>query len=280
MISAMPKSDAHTSETPDFTRELRIAEALARNAGALLRSLQNGKLAVSHKSNGEIVTPSDLASHELICSGLAAEFPDDGVCSEENPPAAPSGRARVWIVDPLDSTSNYVQGGDEYSVSIGLAIRGRAVLGAVYNPVRNELISGYCGYGASWNGVPVRTTFAAFPEKASVLVSSKEWKRGLHVLSKHMSVRPMASMAYKLARVAAGRDDAALSFKERKPWGTCAGIALVLAAGGHVTSLDGELPILECHGPRAWRGLIASGAQLHSAMLAFATRLHSEVRSA
>ena len=282
MIGAVPniKVTAATAEKLDLSRELNAAERLAREAGALLRSRQGSDLEIRYKANGEIVTPADLAANEIICHGLAAAFPADSICSEENQAAAMlAAAARSWIVDPLDSTSNYVQRGDQYAVSIGLAMRGEAVLGVVYNPTRNEMFSGYRGYGACWNGVPVHTGFALSAEQARILVSSKEWKRGLNGVARNMQVEPMASMAYKLARVAAGREDAVLSLKDRKRWGTCAGTALVLAAGGLVTSLDGEPPTFDCHGPHTSRGLVAAGSHLHGSILKLARNLYSDVRA-
>ena len=274
------KSQALAAKEWELSRELKIAEDLAREAGTLLRSRQGGDLQVRYKDNGEIVTPADLASNETICHGLRTAFPEDGIYSEENQASAMlSSAARVWVVDPLDSTSNYVQRGNEYSVSIGLAVGGEAVLGVVYNPARNEMFSGYQGYGACWNGIPVRTSFAHATESARILVSSKEWKRGLQVTARNLKVQPMASMAYKLARVAAGREDAALSMKHRKSWGTCAGTALVLSAGGSVTSLEGEPPIFVCHTPIASRGLVAAGVRLHRQMLEIAGNLHSSMKA-
>lgn len=278
--AANSKSPALPAKKCDLSRELKIAEDLARCAGTLLHSRQGSDLEIRYKANGEIVTPADLASNEIICHGLRTAFPEDGIYSEENQAASmPASAARVWMIDPLDSTSNYVQRGNEYTVSIGLAVRGRAVLGVVYNPARNEMFSGYQGYGACWNGIPVRTSFAQAPENARILVSSKEWKRGLQVVARDLRTRPMASMAYKLARVAAGREDAALSLKQRKPWGTCAGTALVLSAGGSVTSLAGELPVFVCHSPITFRGLVAAGMRLHRQMLEVAGNLHSSMKA-
>lgn len=274
------KSPALRVKECELACELKIAEDLARQAGTLLRARQGGDLQVRYKANGEIVTPADLASNEIICHGLSTAFPEDGICSEENQGSAMlSSAARVWMIDPLDSTSNYVQRGNEYSVSIGLAVRGHAVLGVVYNPARNEMFSGYQGYGACWNRIPVRTSFVQVPENARILVSSKEWKRGMQVVARDLRTQPMASMAYKLARVAAGREDAALSLKQRKPWGTCAGTALVLSAGGSVTSLEGELPLFLCHATVASRGLVAAGIRLHRHMLEIAGNLQSSMKA-
>jgi myo-inositol-1(or 4)-monophosphatase len=253
-------------------RELQIAMHLALEAGALLRDRQKRPLEVGHKSNGEIVTPADLGSNELICKGLASAFPADMICSEEGPAPAGPARSRVWIIDPLDSTSNYVQGGNEYALSIGLATEGEATLGVVYNPSRHELFAGYRGLGATWNGVPVRTTLATPPHQPRLLVSSKEWKRGVNSQTT-CQLEPMASMAYKLARVAAGREDGTLSLKTRKPWGTCGGTALVLAAGGRVTSLDGNPLLFDCRGPSTFNGLVAAGTKLHAQVLELASSL-------
>lgn len=258
-------------------RELEIARSLAIQAGAALRSRQRGPLEIRHKENGEIVTPADLASNEIICCGLAEAFPRDTICSEENRVVAmESGNQRVWFVDPLDSTSNYVQQGDEYSLSIGLAVKGQAILGVVYNPSRDELFGGYCGRGAFCNHAPVAcTSTGADSHPPRLLVSRKEWKRGLSTLSGNMVVQPMASMAYKLARVASGKEDAVFSLKTRKPWGTCAGTALVLAAGGRVTSLDAAPLVFDCRGPRTFNGMAAANRNLHPSILVLALGLRS-----
>lgn len=254
-------------------RELKIAMDLALRAGQLLREKYSPNLEVHYKSNHEIVTAVDLESSDLICRGLSAAFPNDAIRSEETANSEIAFTAgRVWIIDPLDSTSNYIQGGNEYSLSIGLAIAGEAVLGVVYNPSRNELFSGHVGYGASWNGVPVRVSLASPPHRPRLLVSSKEWKRGV-INSTGCQITPMASMAYKLARISAGFEDGVLSLKDRKPWGTCGGVALVLSAGGRVTSLDGQPLVFDCNGPRSFNGLVASGARLHPNILELAAGL-------
>jgi fructose-1,6-bisphosphatase/inositol monophosphatase family enzyme len=86
-------------------------------------------------------------------------------------------------------------------------------------------------------------------------------------LNGSMFVQPMASMAYRLARVAAGKEDAVFSLKTRKPWGTCAGTALVLAAGGRVTSLDAEPLVFDCCGPHTFNGIVAANRNLHASMV-------------
>jgi fructose-1,6-bisphosphatase/inositol monophosphatase family enzyme len=249
-------------------RELEIATGLAFRAGAALRRHQAGRLDVRYKAHGEPVTAGDLEADAIIRFGLAAEFPDDVVFSEETPDSPRRLRAaRVWIVDPLDSTSNFTEGGDDYTVSIGLAIGHRAALGVVYNPGRDQMFAGYASAGVTLNGAAVRVSSAAELEDARLTVSRKEWRRGLDKLAATLPLSPMASMAYKLARVAAGLDDGVFSAVARKEWGTCAGVALVRAAGGRATLLDGGDIRFNRPEARQPLGMAAAGPRLHRVLL-------------
>ncbi len=257
-------------------RELEAATRLALEAGAALRRHRAGPLEVSYKAHGEPVTPADLEADAIIRAGLEAAFPEDVVFSEEtaDSPARLSS-PRVWIVDPLDSTSNYTEHGDEYSVSIGLSLEGRPALGVVYNPARNELFAGYQGVGVTLNGSPVRVSDVSDLERARLTVSRKEWRRGLDKFATTLMITPVASMAYKLARVAAGLDDGVFSAVPRKEWGTCAGVALVLAAGGYASLLDGREISFNRPERRQPLGMVAAGPGLHRALLETLRRLPS-----
>jgi myo-inositol-1(or 4)-monophosphatase len=169
----------------------------------------------------------------------------------------------VWIVDPLDSTSNFTACGDEYSVSIGLAVDGHAALGVVYNPAREEMVAGYEPARVTLNGSPVHVSQTSDLEHARVTASRKEWRRGLDPRVATLPVIPMASMAYKLARVAAGLDDAVFSLTPRKEWGTCAGVALVRAAGGCASLLDGREIVFNRAERRQPLGMVVAGPCLH-----------------
>ena len=252
----------------ELERELEVAKQLAFTAGAALRRHRAGALVVAYKAHGEPVTPADVEADATIRAGLAAAFPDDALYSEEtaDTPERRSAR-RVWIVDPLDSTSNFIDHGDEYCVSIGLALDGRAVLGVVYAPAREQLFVGGEGLGVTLNDVPVRVSAAADLTTARIGVSRKEWRSGLTTLPGGVPLIPVASMAHKLARVAAGLDDAALSAKPRKEWGTCAGVALVRAAGGVASLLDGREMSFNQLALRPTLGLLAANPALHARLL-------------
>lgn len=256
------------SECLTLDREREVAVRLALEAGAALRRHQVGPVEARRKAHGEVVTGADLEADAIIRTGLLAAFPADAVFSEETADTpARLASSRVWIVDPLDSTSNFVERGDEYSVSIGLACDGRAVLGVVYNPTRHELVAGWDGVGVTLDGAPVRVSAATDLARARLIVSRREWCWGLDRLTATLPIRPVASIAYKLARVAAGLEDGMFSVLPRKQWDTCAGVALVLAAGGRATLLDGQA--LEFNRPvlKHPMGLVAAGPSLHPALL-------------
>lgn len=253
----------------NLDQELRVAIDLARVAGRFVRDLQGAVLERRVKQGGEVVTRADLEADSLIRTRLRAEFPNDVVLSEEGPDLSAASRTdRVWIVDPIDSTSTFLLGGDEYCVSIGLAVGGRSVLGAVYNPARGELFSGIDGQGMSLNGVPAWATSRADPGSARITVSAKEFEAGLRRLSPRLPLHPMASMAYKLARVGAGLDEGVVSLKFRREWGVCAGVALVAAGAGVATQLHGDAVTFGQAGLRHVAGIVAAGRRLHPLLLA------------
>jgi myo-inositol-1(or 4)-monophosphatase len=253
----------------DLSRELDVAAALAREAGALLLDLRGRPLDVRHKAGGEIVTAADLAADAHIRAGLARAFPGDALVSEEA--TAREDRAaqrRLWIVDPIDATRDYARGGDEFVVSIGLALAGAPALGAVFAPARRELFTGAVGGGAWLNGAPVRVTATSSLAAARVTVSRSEPGASLDKAALPFTPTKVSSAAYKLARVAAGLDDGTFSGQPRRDWDVCAGAALVLAAGGAVTLLDGRL--LRFDRPELLQplGLVAAGPALHPALRA------------
>jgi myo-inositol-1(or 4)-monophosphatase len=253
-----------------MNREMVVAAQLARSAGLLLLAMRDsGDLEIGSKDRGEVVTSADRAADRLIQEGIAVEFPDDEVYSEETPDSGTRlGRRRVWIVDPLDGTSTYVAGGDEFCVSIGLAVDGAPTVGAVFNPCRGELVTGGIGQGVTLNGLPTQVSEVDRLQRSRLSTSSRDVARGLLPELGVASMTVVASMAYKLARVAAGLDDGTVSGVPRKEWGTCAGVALVLAAGGRATLWDGAAIGYNRAELRQPLGMVAAGPALHSELLA------------
>ena len=126
-----------------FTRELDEAARLARAAGAILMKIYATGFAVSYKGPDDPVTEADKQANELMVAGLRGLFPDDGVVAEESADNSDALRkGRVWYVDPLDGTSDFVLKNGEFSVMIGLAVNGGARAGVVYRPAGDVLFAG------------------------------------------------------------------------------------------------------------------------------------------
>jgi myo-inositol-1(or 4)-monophosphatase len=253
---------------PDLRRELEEATRIALEAGRVLTTARASGLEVRFKGVNDPVTQADIAADTLIRAALHQAFPDDGLLSEETADH-PSRlqRGRVWIVDPIDGTSSYAAGRDNFAVSIGLAIHGKAMLGVVYNPAKDELIAGALGLGATLNEHPVNVTSTSSVDAATLLVSSSEWRAGLNALQPALPITPISSIAYKLGLVAAGKADGTFTANARYEWDVCAGAALVAAAGGVASLRDGSALRFNQPSPRLPWGILAAGKHLYAPLL-------------
>jgi myo-inositol-1(or 4)-monophosphatase len=241
----------------------RIREAL-QEAGTILRRFSRHTVGVGYKGHDSPVTEADLAADAALRQGLPRV--GEGWLSEETPddPARLACR-RVWVVDPLDGTREFLEGVPQWSVSIGLVEDGAAVAGGVYNPTTDELFLGAPGLGATLNGRPVVASARTHLEGAVVLASRwamrRRRERGAAVPP--YTLRPVGPLAYSLALIASGRADALWGRSAKAEWDVAAGAALIAAAGGHVTQWDGT-PIRLNRWPPRIAGLVAGAAGLRA----------------
>ncbi len=242
--------------TASYAAERRLAERLARQAGALLLTHREAGFKVNYKTSpDDPVTVADTEASALIVAGLRAEFPGDGLLSEELTDTAERlGKRRVWIIDPIDGTKEYVAGSADFAVSIGLVVGGEAVLGVVYAPAHRALYSGEVGVGVFKNGEAVGFS-ARPPAEALISVSDTEYRRELHGYALANMV-PSGSIALKLALIAAGEADATFTMSPRASWDIAAGMALIRAAGGGVTRRGGGTVALNAPETSLRQGLI------------------------
>lgn len=191
---------------------------------------------------------------------MLGAFPEDAWLSEE----AHDDRERllhrrVWIVDPLDGTREFLQGVPEYAVSIALVFNGEAVLGVVYNPAADEM------YAAASDSVDERfglEEVSALSE-SFMLVGRGEWHYGdLPPVPDGTKVMPVGSIAYRMALLATGRGCLVFTPGRRSEWDVAAGAALLTAAGATVTDVDGK-PLLFNQAEPSVKGLIAARADVH-----------------
>ncbi|MGH6943831.1 MAG: inositol monophosphatase family protein [Geminicoccaceae bacterium] len=254
--------------------ELEADRALLREAigaaGAL--ALRDFRADRRHwyKGPGQVVTETDLAVDRLLHEIVIGARPDDGWLSEERADdRSRLERLRVWIVDPIDGTRAFVDGVPEFSISVALAVAGRAVLGMVLNPATGELFEAQSGTGARLDGQPLQASVQRAAEGARLLSSRGELrKRAWSRLMPEAEFTAIGSLAYKLALVAAGRFDGLVSLRASHDWDLAAALLLIEEAGGRISEAHGAAIRLNKPDPRH-EGLAAAGtASLHAALVA------------
>ncbi len=256
-----------------MTGDLELAADAAREAGKILLSFFKSVYEVSEKGVDNPLTEADLASDKAIKEILTSARPDYGWLSEETADTADRlDKERVWIVDPLDGTKEFIQGVPQFTVSIGLAVEGRAMLGVVYDPNNDEMFAGEIGQGgrgnvATLNGAPMQTSLTEQLKGSKILASRSEMKRGEFApFEDDFEIEGIGSIAYKLALIAVGRGDSSFSLGPKHEWDVCAGAALVEAAGGRATARDGA-PLAFNQKKTLTNGIMAANAFLHAPLV-------------
>ncbi|WP_119271891.1 3'(2'),5'-bisphosphate nucleotidase CysQ [Taklimakanibacter deserti] len=247
--------------------DAELLEAAVREAGALARSLFQQSVKGWTKSDGSPVTEADLAVDKVLKARLHEARPDYGWLSEETPDSeARLAHRHVWIVDPIDGTRAFTHGGDEWCVVAALLTDGRPVLAAIYRPMTDDLYQARRGHGASLNGKLLRLTNGRGLAGARILGNASALKQ----LQSKAPVEAVASgstpLAMRLARVAQGELDAALSTAPKHDWDLAAGDLLVHEAGGTVTGLNGKMFTYNRRETRQ-ADYVASSHALHAALL-------------
>lgn len=249
--------------------DLSLLEAAAREAGALARDLTTKPLEIRSKGEAGPVTNVDFAVDALLEERLLSARPDYGWLSEETPddPARRIGKARTFMLDPIDGTAALIGKTPQWTISIGIVEGERPLAGAIYNPMTDEMFLGAVGSGASMNGKPAYASARDTLEGAIMIgqrsrFAHKRWKEPWP----KMDIVERQSIAYRMALVAAGQGDAALLFGWKHEWDIAAGAAICEAAGATVTDLWGERLQFNRPQPRA-PGVAVSGAKLHPLLI-------------
>lgn len=225
---------------------------IARQAGATILDIYDGAFSVRDKADRTPVTEADERSETVIVSGLKSLAPGIPIVAEESQARGEGGfpipaPKRFWLVDPLDGTREFVARNGQFAVNIGLVQDGRPVLGVVLSPIEGIVWSGAVGIGA-WRQVrdgsetPIRAR--PQPPNGLVVVTSRSHSSGAegavasaYRIAEH---RKLGSAA-KFGLLAEGSADLYPRMGPTCEWDTCAGEALLVAAGGHVERTDGRL---------------------------------------
>ena len=260
-----------------YEHELRVALELAREAGAAILDLYEGPLVIEQKSQAhthEPVTQADKLANELIVGRLSREFPDDGILAEESVDTARRlDKSRVWMIDPLDGTSGFIDGNGDFAVQIGLSIAGQSVMGVVYQPLTGVLYRAVRS-GGTW---VERPQFE--PERAQVSNHTELRSMRLAASRSHRSLRMdrvvrafglqeevnRGSVGIKVGLIVEQQCDLYVHLSPRtKQWDTCAPEVILHEAGGRLTDLFGRPLRYNQAEVQNRNGLVASNGVSHS----------------
>jgi myo-inositol-1(or 4)-monophosphatase len=262
-----PFSNRHEVVTVDREDDVRrILEGL-RAAAEAVRPFTPGEVDFHLKDErDDPVTAADAAADVVLREILPR--PGEGWLSEESvDDPARLGCRRVWVVDPIDGTREFIEGIPEWCISIGLVEDGEPVAGGIFNPATDQLVLGSVEGGVTLNGKPVTVTDPDLDGPITVLASRSETRRGEweRFESGRFAVTPCGSVAYKMALVAAGLIDTTWTLVPKSEWDVVGGTALVRAAGGMVTLADGSAPRFNQETPK-YPNFVAAGPRLCAAL--------------
>jgi len=235
---------------------LNTAIKAARRAGTIINraSFDVSLLKITRKQHNDFVTEVDKAAEDTIIEVLKSAYPDHAILAEESGPSANlhDDNENVWIIDPLDGTTNFIHGFPQYCISIALQQRGQITQAVIYDPTRNDLFTASRGAGAYLNEKRIRVTRrdriadaligTGFPFRD--MAGLDEYMKMFRIMTENCAgLRRPGAAALDLAYVAAGRLDGFFE-KGLKPWDIAAGSLLVTEAGGIVGTFNGEADYL------------------------------------
>jgi len=265
----------------ELNREIEVVNDLARAAGAVLLRHYESPFLVEQKTNAlqemEVVTAADREANELIVQRLSEEFPDDGILAEEAQDTERRlAKDRVWLIDPMDGTKNFVQRDGDFAVQIGLAVNGESLLGVVYQPVRDVLYYATKGRGA-WIEAPNQKAQRMDVSRKTdpremVLASSRNhpsprMEQVVRSLGFKQQVR-RGSVGVKIGLITEQQADVYLHLSpSTKQWDTCAPEMILHESGGRLTDLFGQP--LRYNGVRIdnRNGIVATNGAAHEMVI-------------
>ncbi|MHC4474819.1 MAG: 3'(2'),5'-bisphosphate nucleotidase CysQ [Planctomycetota bacterium] len=249
--------------------DLKTIEFALSKAKHTLSKFTSGQIEATLKAGGDPLTAADTELDKVLRECLCGN--NDGWLSEETTDDLTRlEKSRVWIVDPLDGTREFIQGINEWCVSIGLVEDGRAVASGIYNPARDQIFLGSENGGVTLNGKRVGVSTKGALDDANVLASRSEVKRGEwgRFEDAPFNIVSCGSVAYKLAQVSAGLADATFTLVPKNEWDVAAGTHLVEAGGGKVVDVRGKTVTFNGK-DTLLPGLIACGPNLFGPLCEF-----------
>lgn len=252
--------------------ELEIIKVLAVRAGEILLKYFADKTSVRWKGENNPVTDADQSASRFIVDELRRRFPSDGILSEEElDDDNRLTRDRVWIVDPMDGTSEFVTGRTEFAVMIGLAVNGRPSLGVVYQPIEKKLYYAELGKGAFLEigsaKKQLHVSQETNPDRA-VIASSRSHDTATAQRIRQMlafgTVIQVGGVGLKVGMICEGQAHLYLHVGPgTNEWDTCAPEIILQESGGRMTDVFNNALQYNTATPRHFQGIIASNGVLH-----------------
>ena len=256
-----------------YDEELNTAERAAREAGRIIKKLFKGKFDVHEKSRNNPVTTADLEANRKIREIVQGRFPEDGWLSEEDgDDSRRLASSRVWIIDPIDGTKEFIEGVPQFAVSIGFVVEGRPKAAVIYNPVEDRMYRAAAGQGAELNGQRIHVIPRQELHGALLLVSRSEPLRKFQVFVDLCEIQSVGSIAYRLAKVAGGEGDGTLTFRSIHEWDVCAGALMVQEAGGKIVDGNGKTLMFNRRETKH-HGIVAGNEQLTDGIQALVAKV-------
>jgi 3'(2'), 5'-bisphosphate nucleotidase len=268
----------------NWTHELEVASTLARKAGQIIMHIYEKDFAISYKGTNDPVTEADQLANTLIVEGLATHFPEDRIVAEESPlPTGSYQTGRVWYVDPLDGTKEFISRNGEFSIMIGLTLNARTQLGVVYRPTEDQLFAGITDQEA-WmehqgKRHPLKATQTKSPQALSLVASRSHRSPHLSAIKQTLNIQeehPMGSVGLKVGFIATGGADLYMEpGPYTKSWDACAPEAIMRGAGGCFTDIHGNPIQYGTNEIRNVHGVLATTKDCHDRVLQTLTGLCS-----
>ncbi|MFN7931349.1 MAG: 3'(2'),5'-bisphosphate nucleotidase CysQ [Blastocatellia bacterium] len=257
-------------------RELEITKKIAREAGRILLEIYSGEHGVEWKGYDDPVTAADHAANQFIVAELKRHFPTDGILSEEaTDDQTRLNKTRVWLVDPMDGTKQFIERIGEFAVMIGLAVNGKPELGVVYNPVTDKMYYAAPDIGAYLEEslTTKRLHVAATTDPAQMVAARSRSHHSpvVNAIQARLGIIgevSSGSVGLKIGLLAEGRAHLYLHLGAKtNQWDTCAPQAIIEAAGGVMTDRNGQPLQYNVADIRNRHGVVASTGVMHERVI-------------
>jgi len=249
-----------------FEREMSAAVDLARGAGRILMEIYARDFTVAYKGKNDPVTEADQLANAYIVNELRARFPEDGIVAEETADQSEAlSKRRCWFVDPLDGTKEFIAKNGEFSVMLGLAIDGQSTLGVVFQPGKDKLYRGVLGGGA-WLESGGKQTSLSVSDKSEtsalkLVVSRSHRPDSIAQIMERLGATeemPSGSVGVKVGLIAEREADLYVHVSDKSSlWDACGPEAILHAAGGRFTHVDGAAIDYRASNMANQRGILA-----------------------